>query len=143
MRLSRPDGLSWMEYRWGFFLVLLLSLAAAAACLSWIRLSEKPLTGVDLTPALHPEQWSFSLGDGTSLAPGPDGNLDVAAGETVYCAAVLPELGAQSPLSIAAGSAEITVLLDGALVSDPSGRFTPGGGLLPAPAGAVRLQRAL
>ena len=120
----------WMR----FGIALVLSLAAAAACLVWVRLAQTPLPGVDLTPSLCQEQWRFSLGDGTPLLPGPDGGLDAAAGETVYCVTVLPELYERAPLEIGTGQAEIALLLDGVLVSDPSGRFTPGEGFsLPLP----------
>lgn len=110
-----------------------LSLAVIAACFGWVRLAQTPLPGLNLTPALHTDQWRFSLGDGTPLAPAPDGSLDIAAGETVYCTTALPELYAVAPLEVAAGNAEIALLLDGALVSDPSGRFAAGEGFSQPP----------
>lgn len=120
--------------RWMRFGAVALALAVAAACLVWVRLAQTPLPRTDLTPASHPEAWRFSLGDGTPLAPGPDGGLDVPAGETVYCVTVLPELGFLAPLEIGAGLVDAALLLDGTLVADPSGRFTAGEGFSrPAP----------
>lgn len=120
--------------KWIRFGAAVLALAVAAACLVWVRLAQTPLPRTDLTPASHPEAWRFSLGDGTPLTPGPDGGLDVPAGETVYCVTTLPELDVLAPLEIGTGGVEAALLLDETPVADPSGRFTVGEGFSkPAP----------
>lgn len=111
----------------------LLSLFVAAACLSWVRLAQTPLPGITLTPAACLDQWSFSLGDGAPVSPGPNGELNIPSGETIYCTTLLPELYTQAPLEIGTGKAEIALLLDGTLVADPSGRFDEGKGFSQPP----------
>ena len=106
-----------------------LVLAIVLALLRWFDFAETPLPGIKLSPSAGSAGWTFALEDGTALVPGPDGALDVPEGATLYCSVTLPtDITDAAPLAVTAYQCDIALLLDGALVVAPSGRFQAGAG---------------
>lgn len=115
----------WRSRLFVFIPALLLCLGLLAMVLVYMR-----QVGVAAPQAeLDLASWQMTLADGTPVAPGADGALDIAPGQTLYLTGALPG-GWSGPcvLSLEGAGVDAAVLVDGELMLNPSGRFVPGAG---------------
>lgn len=120
----------WRSRLFVFIPALLLCLGLLAMVLVYMR-----QVGVAAPQAeLDLASWQMTLADGTPVAPGADGALDIAPGQTLYLTGALPG-GWSGPcvLSLEGAGVDAAVLVDGELMLNPSGRFVPGRGLTAPP----------
>lgn len=119
-----------------FVLALIFCVVLMMGVILFINYADQPaLNGpLDLTGG------AMSLADGTTVSPAPDGTLPVPAGETLYIRCPLPGVyRGKVTLRLIAEGVDAALLVDGRLVTSPSGRFQTGFGFpdqdLDAPAG--------
>lgn len=115
------------QKRW-FLLALVLALAAVWGIFSYIGMTQTAVPVIQLNPGTEPEQWTFTLKDGTVLTPDQSGGFALPSADTVlYCTRSLAEyrdrLTSNPLIYVSVWNCDAAVLADGRLVADPSHRF--------------------
>ena len=107
---------------------IFLFLSAFIICILYIHRTTVPLSCYEISPAIDPERWQFTLTDGTVLEP-EEGILPVEGENTVViCETTLTEaLENELPLMVVASkSSDCVFLLDGQMIYSPTGRYQGG-----------------
>ena len=104
------------------------TLAAVWSIFSYINMTQTAVPVIQLNPSAEPEQWTFTLKDGTTLKPDQSGGFTLPSADTVlYCTRPLADykgrLTSTALVSVNAWSCDAAILADGRLVADPSHRF--------------------
>lgn len=115
------------QKRW-FLLALVLALAAVWGIFSYIGMTQTAVPVIQLNPGTEPEQWTFTLKDGTVLTPDQSGGFALPSADTVlYCTHSLAEyrdrLTSNPLIYVSVWNCDAAVLADGRLVADPTHRF--------------------
>jgi len=126
------------DKKW-FLVALILALLAVRALAAYLGMAQTPIGSVDLTPARHPEAWTFLLADGTAAAPDGGGALPLTGiSDTLYCTISLEgnaEVTSSALLSVSSRTCDIAVFADGELLADFSRRFDEDSGAFSEPSG--------
>ena len=62
------------------------TLAAVWSIFSYINMTQTAVPVIQLNPSAEPEQWTFTLKDGTTLKPDQSGGFTLPSADTVlYC----------------------------------------------------------
>jgi len=125
---SRSKLSEYLHQKKWFFLALALTLLAAWICFTYIGMTQTPIGGLNISPAAQPGAWTYTLADGTEIAPDEAGNFSLpSADAVVYCTRSLAEyeneLTASALLAVNTRSCDVAVFADGELLADPTHRF--------------------